>query len=146
MTSAQELAKGQSPDFLYIGCSDSRVAATSLLGLELGQLFVHRNVANLVVRDGVLSPIYHVHHRHLTVLTCTPPPFRDGLFNTLLFTDVPWSHVDRSQVSSDMNLLSVLTFAVKHLDVKHILVCGHFDCGGVRASVNDRATQGRLGR
>jgi carbonic anhydrase len=80
-----ELGKGQSPDFLYIGCSDSRVAVSDLTGVELGKLFVHRNIANLVV-------------------------------------------------ASDMNLLSVLTYAVEHLKVKHILVTGHYDCGGVRAA------------
>ena len=70
------LAKGQSPDFLYIGCSDSRVSITDLTGVDLGELFVHRNIANLVV-------------------------------------------------SSDMNLLSVLTYAVKYLKVRHILVVSH---------------------
>ena len=68
-----KLAKGQSPDFLYIGCSDSRVSITDLTGVDLGELFVHRNIANLVV-------------------------------------------------SSDINLLSVLTYAVKYLKVRHILV------------------------
>jgi hypothetical protein len=68
-----KLAKGQSPDFLYIGCSDSRVSITDLTGVDLGEVFVHRNIANLVV-------------------------------------------------SSDINLLSVLTYAVRHLNVRHILV------------------------
>lgn len=68
-----KLASGQSPDFLYIGCSDSRVSITDLTGVDLGELFVHRNIANLVV-------------------------------------------------SSDLNLLSVLTYAVRHLNVRHILV------------------------
>jgi carbonic anhydrase len=68
-----KLAKGQSPDFLYIGCSDSRVSITDLTGVDLGEVFVHRNIANMVV-------------------------------------------------SSDINLLSVLTYAVRHLNVRHILV------------------------
>lgn len=80
-----ELAKGQSPDYLYIGCSDSRVAVSDLMGIEMGELFVHRNIANMVI-------------------------------------------------SSDLNLLSVLTYAVEHLKVRHILVTGHYDCGGVRAA------------
>lgn len=80
------LAKGQSPDYLYIGCSDSRVAISDLTGCEMGELFVHRNIANMVI-------------------------------------------------SSDLNLLSVLTYAVEFLKVKHILVTGHYDCGGVRAAV-----------
>jgi carbonic anhydrase len=81
-----ELAKGQSPDYLYIGCSDSRVAISDLMGIEMGELFVHRNIANMVL-------------------------------------------------SCDLNLLSVLTYAVEHLKIKHILVTGHYDCGGVRAAV-----------
>jgi carbonic anhydrase len=80
------LGKGQSPDYLYIGCSDSRVAISDLMGIEMGELFVHRNIANMVI-------------------------------------------------SSDLNLLSVLTYAVHFLKVKHILVTGHYDCGGVRAAV-----------
>ena len=84
-----ELGKGQSPDYLYIGCADSRVAISKLTGLDLGNVFVHRNIANMVV-------------------------------------------------SSDLNLLAVLTYAVDHLKVKHILVTGHYDCGGVRASVKNQ--------
>jgi len=84
-----ELGKGQAPEYLYIGCSDSRVVASEMLQLGLGQLFVHRNVANLVV-------------------------------------------------ANDLNLLSVLNYAVAHLDVKHILVTGHYDCGGVRAAMKNQ--------
>lgn len=80
------LGRGQAPEFLYIGCSDSRVAISSLTGLDLGHVFVHRNIANMVV-------------------------------------------------SADLNLLSVLTYAVEHLKVQHILVTGHYDCGGIRAAV-----------
>jgi carbonic anhydrase len=82
--------EGQSPNFLYIGCSDSRVAITNLTGVEMGRMFVHRNIANLVV-------------------------------------------------SADLNLLSVLTYAVEHLQVRHILVCGHYDCGGVRAAMKGQS-------
>ena len=84
-----ELGKGQSPDYLYIGCADSRVSISKLTGLDLGEVFVHRNIANMVV-------------------------------------------------SNDLNLLAVLTYAVNHLKVKHILVTGHYDCGGVRASVKNQ--------
>ena len=85
-----ELGKGQSPNFLYVGCSDSRVEVSSLTGVGPGKVFIHRNIANLVV-------------------------------------------------SSDLNLLSVLTYAVEHLQVRHILVAGHYDCGGVRAAVNQQS-------
>jgi len=83
----KNLAKGQSPKYLYIGCSDARVSAQELTGLHTGELFVHRNVANLVV-------------------------------------------------STDMNLLSVLEFSIEHLQVKDIMVMGHYGCGGVEAALN----------
>ncbi|OUD14976.1 carbonic anhydrase [Thioflexithrix psekupsensis] len=82
----QRLAQPQTPEILYIGCSDSRVSAEELMGLEPGQAFVHRNIANMVV-------------------------------------------------SIDVNLMSVLKFAIRHLHVKHVIVCGHYGCGGVRAAM-----------
>ena len=85
----ENLAKGQSPEFLYIGCSDSRVTAEELMGLKPGQAFIHRNIANLV--------------------------------NNV-----------------DLNVMSVLNYAVRNLKVKHIIVCGHYNCGGVKAAMEPK--------
>lgn len=81
-----KLAEGQSPNILYIGCSDSRVSTEELMGVDLGEVFVHRNVANIIPNN-------------------------------------------------DINSKAVIDYAVKHLKVKHIVVCGHYDCGGIRAAM-----------
>lgn len=81
-----QLAQGQSPDILYIGCSDSRVTAEELMGVGPGEAFVHRNIANSIV-------------------------------------------------NTDLNSLSVIHYAVDHLNVNHVVVCGHYGCGGVKAAM-----------
>jgi carbonic anhydrase len=82
----ENLSTGQHPELLYIGCSDSRVTAEDIMGLQPGEVFVHRNIANLVN-------------------------------------------------SIDLNVMSVINYAIRHLKVNHVVVCGHYNCGGVKAAM-----------
>jgi carbonic anhydrase len=85
----KELGKGQNPQILYIGCSDSRVSAEDLMGVQPGDVFVHRNIANMVP-------------------------------------------------NTDLNVMSVINYAVSHLEVQHVIVCGHYSCGGVKAAMQSK--------
>ena len=86
----KKLYKEQTPEFLYIGCSDSRVPANIITGLDVGDLFVHRNIGNLVSNN-------------------------------------------------DLNMMSIIQYAVEHLRVKHIVVCGHYGCGGIHTAMKQKS-------